>query len=210
VAFIPAISQPSNVSYTQGSTGHGLSWTITAREAATARYTIYLNGMQVATGSWTNGTPVMQVVDGLAADSYNYTLVATDGLGGMVQSTVIVRVVTSLVPSTPSTNELIAIGAAIAIGILAIVFAFGHIFFSRDRIDIRDRSIVIKIKEFHVSPQLAVTCKPESFLEDLPRREFSRPFFLEIQQGLHLNKFYILNYNLLKPFSISKDAKSEI
>ena len=46
-------------------------------------------------------------VDGLAVGTYNYTIVATDGLGGSVQDTVIVSV-TPTVPSAPQNLQAVA------------------------------------------------------------------------------------------------------
>jgi hypothetical protein len=95
---VPTITHPADISYNLGMTGNQISWTITDASTGTRSYTIYRDGSSIASGSWTSGTPVTKNVDGLAAGSYNYTIVAADGLGGSVQDTVIVNVLD--VPST--------------------------------------------------------------------------------------------------------------
>ncbi|HME53434.1 MAG TPA: PQQ-binding-like beta-propeller repeat protein, partial [Candidatus Lokiarchaeia archaeon] len=93
LSFNPAITQPLPTSYCAGTTGHAISWAISGPQNGTRSWTIYRDGTTVATGSWTSGTPVTVNVDGLAIGSYNYTIVASDGLGGTSNSTVIVTVI---------------------------------------------------------------------------------------------------------------------
>ncbi|HME51096.1 MAG TPA: hypothetical protein VKM55_02655 [Candidatus Lokiarchaeia archaeon] len=90
----PSITQPANIKYDVGTTGHSISWTITSAYPGISNtsYIVCCNGTQITTGSWTNGTPITIAVDGLAIGIYNYTIVASDGLGGSVQDTVIVTV----------------------------------------------------------------------------------------------------------------------
>jgi|GEM_PF-2007347 len=88
----PAITSPPNVTYDANATGNSISWTVTDASVGTGSYRILLNGTQVASGAWTSGVGVNINVDGLAVGSYNYTIVASDGLGGSVQDEVIVTV----------------------------------------------------------------------------------------------------------------------
>ena len=111
--FTPSINHPSDITYSLGSTGNSISWTITATNTGTTGYTIYRNGTSIATGSWTSGIPVTITFYGLAAGIYNYTIVASNGLGGLVQDTVIVTVMSNNAP--PPTGLGLGIIAAIVI-----------------------------------------------------------------------------------------------
>lgn len=88
----PTITQPADITYNQGATGNSISWTIKDTSIGVTGYTVYRNGTSVATSSWTNNTAVTITIDGLAAGSYNYTIVATNGRGGSSSDTVIVTV----------------------------------------------------------------------------------------------------------------------
>ncbi len=98
----PVISQPPNVQYTFGQTGKSIIWTITDSGTATTSFTIYLNGSVDDTGSWTSGTPIDKGINGMAIGSYNFTIVAIDGLGGTSQDTVIVDVIANVAPTISS------------------------------------------------------------------------------------------------------------
>src|SRR5271157_557511 len=97
----PSITHQQSITYTVGTTGNTISWTITASSIGTGitKYTISLYNteiyilQQVTTGSWTSGTPVTLNIDGLSAGYYEYIIVATDGLGGQVQDQVWVDVI---------------------------------------------------------------------------------------------------------------------
>jgi len=100
----PTITHPSDISYVVGLTGNQISWIITDASTGTRGFTLYRNGILIASGSWASGVPVMKNVDGLAIGSYNYTIVAIDGLGGSVQDTVIVNVTSPAPPVTGFDN----------------------------------------------------------------------------------------------------------
>ncbi|MBN2153154.1 MAG: hypothetical protein JW839_17000 [Candidatus Lokiarchaeota archaeon] len=95
----PAITHPADLTYVIGQTGNSLTWTITDATTGTRFYTIYQDGYPTESGPWTSGTPVARSVDGLPCGSYNYTIVATDGLGGSVQDSAVVTVLTNTQPS---------------------------------------------------------------------------------------------------------------
>jgi hypothetical protein len=88
----PTITQPADITYTAGQTGNSIWWTVTDATTGTRSYTIYRNGTSVASSSWISGTPVFRYVDGLNGGVYNYTIVASDGLGGSVTDMVLVTV----------------------------------------------------------------------------------------------------------------------
>ncbi len=94
--YTPAITHPADITYTAGQAGNTISWTITDASTGTRSYIVYHNGTSIASGSWTSGVAVAKNVDGLAAGSYNYTIVASDGLGGVVMDGVVVTVLNEL------------------------------------------------------------------------------------------------------------------
>src|SRR5271157_3938054 len=89
----PVLSHPNNITYKYGALNNDIYWVITDSSTGVTGYTVYRNGVAVAAGSWTSGTPVILNIDGLFVGSYNFTIVAYDGLGGSVQDTVFVTVV---------------------------------------------------------------------------------------------------------------------
>ena len=114
----PSITHPSDITYRAGATGNSISWTITSSVSDNMTYAIYRNGTLIATGSWTSGTPVTIAIDDLAAGIYNYTIVATDGLGGSVQSSVLVTV-TPQTPWTSASWVFLIISIAVIPGVVA-------------------------------------------------------------------------------------------
>ena len=87
-----AITSPANLNFTAGTIGHTISWAVTASHRGSSSYAIYRNGSWVTGGSWTSGIAITYTVDGLSAGSYNFTCVATDGLGLAVQDEILVLV----------------------------------------------------------------------------------------------------------------------
>jgi hypothetical protein len=116
----PSITSPGGVIYTQGTTGHSISWTITDAYNGSTSYQVLKNGSQAASTSWTPGTPVIINVDGLKVGVYNYTIIANDGIGGTVSNTAWVVVVSA---STISSYPLgiLAVFGAIGFAAVAIV-----------------------------------------------------------------------------------------
>ncbi len=89
---IPAITSPANVSYVQGTTGHSITWTITDTSTAATTHYIQRSGITIATGSWASGIGITIGVDGLVTGSYTFLINASDGLGMLIEDTVIVTV----------------------------------------------------------------------------------------------------------------------
>ncbi|MEX2758171.1 MAG: hypothetical protein Q6365_022545 [Candidatus Sigynarchaeota archaeon] len=122
----PTITYPADVSYPYQSTGHPVSWTITDGNVGTTSYTLYLGGNPIGSGTWTSGVPISHGIDGLAVGVYNLTIVVEDGLGGVVQDTVIITVTAATatetsIPGFPPAEMIMAmlLGSSLA----AMVFA---------------------------------------------------------------------------------------
>ena len=86
------IVSSGNLQYKIDSTGHFISWTITAIDLNNGSYQIYLNGSNHDSGDWDNGEKIIINVDGLPLGSYNYTLEATGGIADPQEETIIVNV----------------------------------------------------------------------------------------------------------------------
>ncbi|MHA2030109.1 MAG: LamG-like jellyroll fold domain-containing protein, partial [Candidatus Kariarchaeaceae archaeon] len=84
------VTTPIDMQYSEGSTSNTLTWNSTDLHADS--YTIYQNGSQVDTGTWTNASEITINVDGLSEGVYNYTIVATDTTDNQAVDTVIVTV----------------------------------------------------------------------------------------------------------------------
>ncbi len=114
----PTITSPGDMTYTTGTTGHWLSWTITDATIGTTNYTIYCDTSVIVSGSWTSSSAVTISIDGLEAGTHNFTIVVTDGFGGSVVDTVIVAVKDPVpdVPGYPVTVFVVCLmGAIVAI-----------------------------------------------------------------------------------------------
>ena len=98
--FILSITHPADITYVSGTTDNNISWTVTDAGAATTDYTIYRDGASIVSDSWTSDAILTRSIDGLGVGTYNYTIVATDGLGGSIQDTVIVTVTTTTTPAS--------------------------------------------------------------------------------------------------------------
>ncbi|NIO11740.1 MAG: hypothetical protein GTO40_28445, partial [Deltaproteobacteria bacterium] len=71
-AVVPELSEPEDIVYEEGTTGHIITWTVGDRYPGT--YAIYTNFGQVDSGSWANGT-IPWNIDGFPQGTYNVTLV---------------------------------------------------------------------------------------------------------------------------------------
>lgn len=89
----PSISGSSDITFPAGGTGHVISWQLTDNSVLGATYTVYRNGTPtIINQPWTSGVPVQVDVSSLAEGSYNFTIIAQDGLGGFARDEIIVTV----------------------------------------------------------------------------------------------------------------------
>jgi hypothetical protein len=102
----PSITHPADLTYTAGQTGKQISWILTDVNASSRTYAIYCNSSSIASNSWTSGMTVTQNVTGLPIGSYNYTIVANDGLGHSAQDTVIVNVIANQAPTITQPSNI--------------------------------------------------------------------------------------------------------
>lgn len=98
----PALDHPSDIEYSETTTGHAIAWTAT--DAYPVSFEIYRNGTMVKSGAWSSPSESISVdVDGLTLGVYNYTIVVADIGGNIDTDEVMVAVIdgTDPVLSTP-------------------------------------------------------------------------------------------------------------
>ncbi len=102
--FGPIFSpQPPDVNYEVGTINHNITWTILDGSVSSPTYAVYQNETWQTNQTWAPGTPVVFDINGLSPKSYNYTIVASDGLGNCTNNSVIVTVdnTVPMISSTP-------------------------------------------------------------------------------------------------------------
>ena len=99
----PELSTPEDITYEEGVTGQIITWTAGDRHPET--YVIYINSVQVATGTWSNGT-ITWKGDELTQGTYNMTLMVQDAAWNRVSDTVWITVT----PPTPTVTVVSPMG----------------------------------------------------------------------------------------------------
>jgi len=122
----PVLDQPADRSYTRGSTGNYISWTITDGSTGARNCTVLANGSVLCSGTWTPGIPKAIDIDGFGVGTYNVTIIVFDGLGGTASDTVIVTV-TEAITTRPGISDYLAgvisaasLGALVSLSTIAI------------------------------------------------------------------------------------------
>jgi uncharacterized protein YvpB len=91
------IFDPSDLQYSEGTTGNSLSWNATDNYPGI--FEMYRNGTLTGdSGSWTNADFITINIDGLAKGIYNYTITISDLSDNQISDTVIVTVVDTTFP----------------------------------------------------------------------------------------------------------------
>ena len=88
----PSISHPSDAIFTLFSVGHTVSWIVTDASVGVSSYTIYRDADPIANGSWSSGISITENIDTRTVGNYLYIIVVSDGLGGVSQDEVVVRI----------------------------------------------------------------------------------------------------------------------
>jgi parallel beta-helix repeat protein len=106
-AFItpPTITEPENISFTENQLGYSITWMITDLTSNSSRsYTIYRNNSSILTNSWFPGDSIIVNIEGLTTGKWNFTIVVTDGMGGINKDEVWVEVITNEPPMIESSG----------------------------------------------------------------------------------------------------------
>ncbi len=89
----PEISSSANIDYMIGDEGNEISWTISDSTILDPTYWIYLDGVEIQTGSWNSGSIFSINVDGYSVGTYNYVLKCNDGTAwGWSEGQIVVNV----------------------------------------------------------------------------------------------------------------------
>jgi len=101
----PTVNSPSDIQYIQGQTGYTIVWT--PFDTNPNSYEVFRNGTRIQQGDWNaTGESIVISLDGLAASSYNYTLVAYDVGSNFVVDEVLVSVLSAVIPYLNSPQDL--------------------------------------------------------------------------------------------------------
>jgi parallel beta-helix repeat protein len=98
----PEIDSPDNIEYTEGETGHVITWT--PDDTYPALFEILRNGSTIDSGPW-DGSAISVSVDGLFPGIHNYTLTVWDLTGNSESDTVLVTVIEASTTNTSSTTS---------------------------------------------------------------------------------------------------------
>lgn len=99
----PTISQPADQSYQNGSTGNTISWTVT--DDFSGNYTISVDGISFANGTWVSGSPITVNVDNFNVGSHSVVITFTDAGNNTVMDTVVVTVTSNPPTSSAPTSS---------------------------------------------------------------------------------------------------------
>lgn len=114
----PSIVHQAPAGYEFGTISHSINWTITDASTTMRTCTILRNGTQVISSSWNSNQPVSFNIDGLDPGTYNFTIIASDGLGGSTQDSVLITVQST----TGGSKDQSWIGWLIVIAVLCTIF----------------------------------------------------------------------------------------
>jgi len=105
----PEISSSANIDYMIGDEGNEISWTISDSTILDSTFWIYLDGVEIQTGSWNSGSIFSINVDGLSIGTYNYVLKCNDGTAwGWIESQIAVNVAEIPKPVLITTSQTIS------------------------------------------------------------------------------------------------------
>lgn len=104
----PVLTTPGDTVVEVGAIAH-LEWTATDATVNTTAHVTTINGTHAAGGSWVSGVPFSVQVNTSVAGVFNYTVVVSDGYGGLSTGTAIVTIV---VPVAGAVIALVVAGGA--------------------------------------------------------------------------------------------------
>ena len=90
-------SSASDSQYSEGTTGHTISWT--ANDTYATNYQLWRNGLPLPLKGWTALVPTSDSIDGLAKGTYNFTIVFYDSSGNTRTDTAFITVVDTTNPT---------------------------------------------------------------------------------------------------------------
>ena len=95
------LSNPADITYTEGETGNEILWNLTVDEPLASmigyyiKYRIYINQGEMTEEIWQNDEVIRVNVDGRTSGTYNYTIVVWSSIDDIATDTVFVSVLPS-------------------------------------------------------------------------------------------------------------------
>ncbi|MFQ5832657.1 MAG: hypothetical protein ACE5H4_08150 [Candidatus Thorarchaeota archaeon] len=101
----PVLDSPSDVPYSEGTTGNSIVWDPT--DLHPSSYVLYRDGTPIKSGTWNDTLETISVtVDGLSLGTYNYTILVTDVGSNTATDTVWVTVSDGTAPTVDSPADV--------------------------------------------------------------------------------------------------------
>jgi len=113
------INHPEDITFTEGSIGITITWTIITNLEVNPTYNLYINDVFSDSDSWHSGIPVVVNLNNLTVGSYEYHIEASNGVE-LIEDTVIIKV-NAKTQEDGTITLLIIIGGAIGAGIAVII-----------------------------------------------------------------------------------------
>ncbi len=121
ITNLTIIDAPDDLTYRIGKKGNSISWILADPTTITRTYSLLKDGIEQVNSTWAPWIEITYNVDGLELGTYNYTLIATDGLGEEIEDNVFVTVrERGLNSSEIQTFLEIGIGFAVAVGVIGL------------------------------------------------------------------------------------------
>ncbi|MFX1479662.1 MAG: ABC transporter substrate-binding protein [Promethearchaeota archaeon] len=95
------VSNPEDITFLVGETGHDIKWNLKGTNLTTPMYYLYKDSTLITNDTWQSGDSISVSLDGLSAGTYNYSIVVYNN-SRSVEDSVIVDVWPRLVISHPS------------------------------------------------------------------------------------------------------------
>lgn len=122
----PIVNHPLFVIFFAGDSTANCTWIASDSDPDT--YTVYRNGTEIASDSWTSGIPIIVPLSSLQPGVYNITIVLEDDFGNIVSDTVIAYVLPSTLnpsglPNLFESLSIISIGITLSGIVLIVILA---------------------------------------------------------------------------------------
>ncbi|MHA1772000.1 MAG: right-handed parallel beta-helix repeat-containing protein [Candidatus Thorarchaeota archaeon] len=101
----PVVDHPQDAFIEAGSTGNEVIWA--ASDHHPASYSIFRNGVHIASGTWTNAETVRVSADGLDLGTYNFTVLITDESGNQAVDSVFITVRDTTAPTITTPEDIV-------------------------------------------------------------------------------------------------------
>ncbi|MCH8906308.1 MAG: hypothetical protein IH840_04385 [Candidatus Heimdallarchaeota archaeon] len=102
--LVPEIKSQHVLVVEENSSGNTLIWEL--NDVDPNQYTVFLDGLQIEQGLWSDGELITFNTDGLSIGTYNYSILVSDGSGNTAQDTIFVSVQDSTAPEISAPSDI--------------------------------------------------------------------------------------------------------